>query len=974
MSKDVRKALMIAKGPVSSGYLPLRHIAKAGGGSSKIPKIQWTELKPTDGEQEDELNGTSKWSQNTFNGADKLLYGEAFHGPKKVGRAMIGVDNSNTPLELDKIWVHPDHRRTGIATRMIEQAKSMTGRKYIYSPNALSEGEALLSNFPRTDIDEEGITKAEGGVVDEPVEHDTPEADAEMQQEAMPLEYKESGFGLHQFVNNNIGFVGGTRTGKPGTEGTHRLGYAVYDTAHPSGKPTPVGKADLNFHPETKKIEGIVNLEFDKQHRGKGYGTRAVKALAASNPDGLQVYDIKKSAKPFWAKMGAEFRKGDPKNRELASQTNAAIPHEIHKAGGGSINKAEGGEVDTNRNAAFKGLASAQRGDPEMAMVKAQGSLGKLNKSGTSVLSSLLEHVGDLTHRISQYPASQPSLALENAPPKIKKALMALRPYTRDRMDLEDHVPSDMPELKEYADAHAALPVYNDMQRHARDAAVALGNKDFNAANAHLTKLHDAISDGSFGNRIMEFNSPIAKAEGGPVDDPSDPDYHAKVHQDLMWHSAHNRSSNYGAALYHHLMKQPDQGPITKFYEQTVYPILKNHGFPKPPEGPGDVENPKYLQAVSDVVKNWRDVPRNKEDVHKAEGGAASLPVLPERPPLDVLRRMDAGAKDAWRRDRDVRLGRNYHPPGSPEHDANLMDFMEGAHPLFFKEPGVPRPVYHATNKDIRRFIPGGTAREEDMESGPATWLTFDPTNNPAAHHIGGYKGEYKEGTNVMPLYANIKNPLILNNKDALKAARNKFSIKSNAFPMLLTKDTKNALQEAGHDGIVYQKEAGALDGDEVLAFDNHQLKSALGNRGVYDKQDPTVDYQRGGYITKAEGGPIAAPVGGFPGMKAMPTLSAPQNSQATQAMMAAIPRMQESGPVSNTGYAPYTPTALPQRLAAVGVQPKVVPMSAEVTALMKQYPTATKDQLSELDRSDDSRGGDPASCQVPYGGVQPCV
>ena len=235
--------------------------------------------------------------------------------------------------------------------------------------------------------------------------------------------------------------------------------------------------------------------------------------------------------------------------------------------------------------------------------------------------------------------------------------------------------------------------------------------------------------------------------------------------------------------------------------------------------------------------------------------------MLSERPPLDVLRRMDAGAKDAWRRDRDVRLGRNYHPPGSPEHDANLMDFMEGAHPLFFKEPGVPRPMYHATNKDIRRFIPGGTAREEDMESGPATWLTFDPTNNPAAHHIGGYKGEYKEGTNIMPLYANIKNPLILDNKDALEAARNKFSIKSNAFPMLITKDTKNALQEAGHDGIVYQKEAGALDGDEVLAFDNHQLKSALGNRGVYDKQDPTVDYQRGGYISKAEGGSVDEPV-----------------------------------------------------------------------------------------------------------------
>ena len=35
MSKDARKALMIAKGQVSSGYLPSRHIAKAEGGEVK---------------------------------------------------------------------------------------------------------------------------------------------------------------------------------------------------------------------------------------------------------------------------------------------------------------------------------------------------------------------------------------------------------------------------------------------------------------------------------------------------------------------------------------------------------------------------------------------------------------------------------------------------------------------------------------------------------------------------------------------------------------------------------------------------------------------------------------------------------------------------------------------------------------------------------------------------------------------------
>ena len=138
-------------------------------------------------------------------------------------------------------------------------------------------------------------------------------------------------------------------------------------------------------------------------------------------------------------------------------------------------------------------------------------------------------------------------------------------------------------------------------------------------------------ADGFKPEHIKSLMPDIDKAEGGAVDDPSDPDYHAKVHQDLMWHSAHNRSSNYGAALYHHLMKQPDQAQITKFYEETVYPIFKKHGFPKPPEGPASQGNPKYQQAVSDVVKNWRDVPRNEEDITKAEGGAVEETV-PEAP------------------------------------------------------------------------------------------------------------------------------------------------------------------------------------------------------------------------------------------------------------------------------------------------------------------------------------------------------
>jgi hypothetical protein len=157
-------------------------------------------------------------------------------------------------------------------------------------------------------------------------------------------------------------------------------------------------------------------------------------------------------------------------------------------------------------------------------------------------------------------------------------------------------------------------------------------------------------------------------------------------------------------------------------------------------------------------------------------------------------------------------------------------------------------------------------------------------------------------------------------------------------------------MQDAGIPGIKYLDQSSRGKGEGTR------------NYVVFDPSHVDIKnrYAKGG-IAKAEGGPIAAPVGGFPGMKAMPTLSAPQNTQATQTMMAAIPRMQESGPVSGTGYAPYTPNALPQRLAAVGVQPKVVPMSPEVAALQKQFPTATTGQLAEYSRAIEG-GGDPSA------------
>jgi len=102
---------------------------------------------------------------------------------------------------------------------------------------------------------------------------------------------------------------------------------------------------------------------------------------------------------------------------------------------------------------------------------------------------------------------------------------------------------------------------------------------------------------------------------GEEVNESTDPDYHAKVHQDLQWHAGRNRGRSMGAANYHHLMTKDDQSHIEKHYEKTILPILKKHRYPTPPEGPGDSGNQKYHAAVKEIIKNWEKEPRINESL-----------------------------------------------------------------------------------------------------------------------------------------------------------------------------------------------------------------------------------------------------------------------------------------------------------------------------------------------------------------------
>ena len=178
-------------------------------------------------------------------------------------------------------------------------------------------------------------------------------------------------------------------------------------------------------------------------------------------------------------------------------------------------------ELPPNVAEAFAELGSEQRGHPEIAMRKAQTALGG------GVLSFVLEHVGDLTHRMSHhapYGSFYPGIVKD----KVEKTLGVLTNGYGFEKEHEENVRSNVsyriekdPSFTEeqyrsavdaalatYAAEHAKLPVYNYAQAMARHAAITLGKKNYKATIGALQRLQDMFREGGdegFAKRAAEY-------------------------------------------------------------------------------------------------------------------------------------------------------------------------------------------------------------------------------------------------------------------------------------------------------------------------------------------------------------------------------------------------------------------------------------------------------------------------------------
>jgi len=199
-------------------------------------------------------------------------------------------------------------------------------------------------------------------------------------------------------------------------------------------------------------------------------------------------------------------------------------------------------------------------------------------------------------------------------------------------------------------------------------------------------------------------------------------------------------------------------------------------------------------------------------------------------------------------------LLQKYMPPSELSLDPNFRKWFEGSKTR--DEYGEPRMFYHATPEDFSVFKPGG---DDPERSGSAIWLSPYADFQPAFHRIGGSKasGRFREGTNVMPLYARMQNPLVIDEPGMLDWARDVFAGGNQEFPHLMPKNWVDEIRSEGYDSIMYTPPVQYYpSGEEIkkheyIVFEPTQLKSATGNRGTYDPNDPDIRKARGGLAVK---------------------------------------------------------------------------------------------------------------------------
>lgn len=174
------------------------------------------------------------------------------------------------------------------------------------------------------------------------------------------------------------------------------------------------------------------------------------------------------------------------------------------------------------------------------------------------------------------------------------------------------------------------------------------------------------------------------------------------------------------------------------------------------------------------------------------------------------------------------------------------------------KEPKklVPQVMYHTTRNNFNEFEIGritiNSGTFGDWETSRAA--VFVTPELQASEAYGKRDGRFAEGANVMPLYIKAENPLdltagfipqnIADRFDGIGfSSRWLWQFDWSKFDGEEGKDFVNAARQLGYDSVIFNDEnPDTGESFEAWAlFESTQIKSAIGNRGTFDGNDPNI-------------------------------------------------------------------------------------------------------------------------------------
>lgn len=147
---------------------------------------------------------------------------------------------------------------------------------------------------------------------------------------------------------------------------------------------------------------------------------------------------------------------------------------------------------------------------------------------------------------------------------------------------------------------------------------------------------------------------------------------------------------------------------------------------------------------------------------------------------------------------------------------------------------GDPLVVYHGTNKDFEIFRKGRVSKGDNSfrrDANVGIWFTQN--SDAADYYTWPDKHNDKDGGQIYPVFLRIENPRIIDFNGNIKN------------PDRISLAAKKAKEE-GQDGIILKNVRDAANTrtnpeDIFIVFNPKQIKSAIGNNGNFNQNDPRI-------------------------------------------------------------------------------------------------------------------------------------